>query len=259
MLTSVLKPGLLVSLKTNVRGGVEYQRRELEQEHTEGNGSTVAKWETTRVILDPVEYERAIQARGKARTAVISACNQTSFGLLCPMAREAELNTAIDVARIIADEFNATALRSTVEVYVITGRVAQDDVEAARAIGAEIRDLLEAMESGIKAMDAEAIREAANKARAIGGMLTESANEKMQSAIKEARAAARVIVKRIEKGAEDSAKVVAEISIKEIEAARFAFIDLDPVSPVAPEPVAPASPDVGLQPAELDVAETGKE
>src|SRR5574341_894396 len=167
MFTSTLKPGLLVSMKTSIKGGVDYLRAEIERDRTTEAGERVAKWETTRTIHDPQEYGRAIQARGKARSAIISACNQTSFGLLCPEAREPELRTAIEVARIIADDFNTTAQHSTIEVYVITGRVAQNDVEAARAIAAEVRDLMEAMQAGIKATDATAIREAASKARAL--------------------------------------------------------------------------------------------
>src|SRR5574341_1250366 len=123
MLTSTLKPGLLVSMKTSIKGGADYLRAEIERDHTTENGERVAKWETTRTIRDPAEYERAIQVRGKARSAIIGACNQTSFGLLCPEARAAELQTAIEVARIIADEFNATAQYSSVEVYVLAGRI----------------------------------------------------------------------------------------------------------------------------------------
>lgn len=251
MFTSTLKPGLLVSMKTSVKGGADYIRTEIEQEHTNGDGERVAKWQTTRTIRDPAEYERAIKARGAARSAIIGACNQTSFGLLCPVARESELRTAIEVARIIADDFNATAQHSTIEVYVITGRVAQDDVEAARAVAAEVRELMESMTAAIKLADVDSIREAANKARALGGMLTEEAAAKVSAAVAEARSAARAIVKRVEKGAEDAAKVVAAISVKDIEAARFAFLDIpDATAPAAVpvEPIAVAAPAVELVP-----------
>ena len=248
MYTSVLKPGLLVSLKTSLRGGVDYQRTELEVDHATAEGGRVARWETTRAIPDPQEYEAAILARTKARGAILAVCCQSSFGLLCPSAREAELQTAIEVARIIADEFNATATRTQIDVYVIAGRVAQDDVEAARAIGAEVRDLLEAMQEGIKNADPAIIREAANKARMIGGMLTDETAEKVTGAIAEARAAARAIVKRIEKAGEIASKVVAELSVKSIEAARFAFLDLEPATTVTTQQQATA-PAVDFMPA----------
>lgn len=248
MYTSVLKPGLLVSLKTTIKGGADYQRVEIEQDHALENGARFAKWETTRVISDPAEYERAIQARGKARAAIISICCSSSFGLLCPASREPELNTAIDIARIIADEFNATSKRAAIEVYIIAGRVARDDVEAAKAISAEVRDLLADMETGIKNADAEVIREAANKARALGGMLTDEAKEKVSEAVTEARKAARLIVKRIEKSGELAATVVAELSVQNIEAARFAFLDLDAAALGEATQEQPAAPAIDLAP-----------
>jgi hypothetical protein len=247
MLTSTIKPGLLVSMKTSVRGGVDYQRTELEPEHNGENGERVARWETKRVISDPAEYKRAIETRGKARTAIISACCQTSFGLLCPEGREAELRTAVDVARIIAAEFNASAQRSTVEVYVITGKVASNDVEAAQAIAAEVRELMSDMETGIKNADPEAIRAAANAARAIGGMLSDEAGAKVSAAIAQARAAARIIVKRVEKSGELASKVIADLSVKDIEAARFAFLDMDAAATA--ETVPQAAPAVDMVPA----------
>jgi hypothetical protein len=248
MYTSVLKPGLLVSLKTNVKGGVEYERREMEADHTAEDGARVARWETARRIPDPAEYERAIQARGKARTAVISVCNVTSFGLLCPLSKEAELKTAVEVARGIADEFNLTAQRTQIEVYIIAGRVALDDLEAVKAISAEVRDLLADMEAGIKNADPEAIREAATKARAVGGMLTDDAAEKVTGAIAEARKAARDIVRRVEKAGEQAGAVVAELSVANIQAARFAFLDIEPGTQPAPDSEAPAAPSLDLAP-----------
>jgi len=227
MKASIIKPGLLVSLKTTVKGGADYMRTELERDHSTEEGARRARWETTRIIADPAEYEAAIKARGLARQAIMTVCCNSAFGLLCPSARETDLTTAIDVARGIADEFNAKSQRAIVEVYIITGRVAQDDVEAARAIGAEVRDLLDAMQQGINQADPEAIREAASKARQIGGMLTDETAVKVNDAISEARKAARDIVKRVSKAGEDAAKVVASLSIKSIDAARFAFLDLD--------------------------------
>ena len=63
------------------------------------------------------------------------------------------------------------------------GRVARDDVEAVRAINGEVRDLMLAMERGLKNLDVETVREAANKARSLAGMLSPEAAEKAQVAI----------------------------------------------------------------------------
>ncbi|MDH4172108.1 MAG: hypothetical protein OEW96_00325 [Betaproteobacteria bacterium] len=227
MRVSVLKPGLLVSLKTTVSGAVDYERTELEAEHVTADGSKVARWETLRNIPDPLEFDRATKARGLARSAVVSVCCSSSFGLLCPSDKEAELQAALTDAQRIVNDFNMSARRARVQVFVLMGRVADNDVEAARAIGAELRELMESMQAGIKAADPEAIREAATKARAIGGMLSEDAGRKVSEAIAQARKVARELVKRVQNAGEQAAVVVAQCNVEAIERARFAFLDLD--------------------------------
>jgi ElaB/YqjD/DUF883 family membrane-anchored ribosome-binding protein len=230
--SSTLRPGLLVSLKTSLRGGVDYQVREIEADHINEAGERVAAWETSRTISDPEEHERAIKARSKARSIITGVCSASDFGLLCPQANERNLEAAIADARRIADNFNTTATLTKVDVYVITGRVADNDAEAIRAINSELRGLLDTMRDGVRDLDATAIREAANKARALGQMLSTDAQEKVKDAIDAARKVARAIVK-----AGDSAAVeIDRTTLDSIAAARTAFIDLEPVAAVqAPE------------------------
>lgn len=241
---STLKPGLLVSLKTSVVGAVNYQRRDLEAEHTNSRGEAVARWETLRIIPDQADFELAKKARSKARSLISSVCCVSSFGLLCPNAAEADLTAAIEEARKITEAHNLASARSRVEVFVLVGRVADDDIEAARAIGAEVRELLDAMQDSIRSADTEAIRQAASRARALGGMLSENVAGKVSDAIAEARKAAREIVKRVEKEGEQAAVVIAELSMKNIEAARFAFLDLESQAAAAAPSAAPRAVEV---------------
>lgn len=222
----VLKPGYLVSLKTSVKGGIHYFRRDVEADHLRADGQKIAKWETTRAIENPEEFEKAIRWRNKARSLVISACVPSAFGLLCPTDRRAELDKAIEDAHSVVNSFNREAVDSRIEVFVLMGRVAQDDEEAARAIASEVRDLLDEMRAGIDAANPEKIREAANKARTMNAMLSDDAAGKVTAAISEARLAARAITKRVGKAGEEAAKVVAEVSVKAIKSARFAVLDL---------------------------------
>lgn len=233
---STLRPGLLVSLNTSVRGGVAYRRLDIEPDHEE-NGERRAKWETTRTIEDPTGYEAALKVRSKCRSLIASVCCPSAFGLLCPADREEQLAAAIDEAKSLAYLHNKTGTVSEVGVYVITGRIAQDDVEAARAIASEIRDLMDDMERGISKADPEAIRAAANKARALGGMLTPEAAGKVKAAIEQAREAAREITKRVVKAGELAAAVVQECKTNEIAKARFAFLDLEGPQEVQAAPV----------------------
>lgn len=231
MQTTTLRPGFLVSLKTTLAGNVSYATRDIESDHVTATGERVAKWETERTVADPQEHEAGIKARGKARTAVTRICVASTFGLLCPEARANELQAAIAEAREIADQYNAVATITSLNVNVIVGRVAADDVEAVRAINSEVRWLLDAMETGIKALDVEAVREAANKARAIGQMLTPGAAERVREAVDTVRSAAR----RMVKAGDQAAQAIDTASLAAIASARTAFLDLDdaPVTSIA--------------------------
>ena len=158
-----------------------------------------------------------------------STCAQSAFGLLCPQKSADELDKAITEARQIADDFNAAAKMTRVHVYVIGGRIAADDVEAVRAINSEVRDLLATMTEGIRSLDVSAVRDAADRARDIGRMLSPDAQTRIQGAIEAARGAARKIVKAGEQAAEE----IDQRTIQRIAEARTAFLDLEPAAEIA--------------------------
>lgn len=241
-MTAVLKPGILVSLKTELHGGVRYERRDLTVADTEipNDAADVARWETKRVIDDAAEHERAVKARSALSTMIRSVCSATAFGLLCPQDREADLDRAIEQARKLADEHNAGASLTQVHVYVLKGRIASTDEEAARAIASEVRGLLDAMADGVRRADAATIREAAKRAQQVGAILDGAQAEQVTEAIEQARKAARAIVKRIEKDGEEAAAVLRDLSTASIERARFAFLDLDIPDVAASAPAMPA-------------------
>jgi hypothetical protein len=233
MKVSTLKPGMLVSVKTTIRGGVKYTRTDIEPEHAVGEGRS-AEWNTKRDVADAEEFERAIKIRSAARALITAICSPSSFGLLCPQDREQELSDAVIAAVDMVREFNSESRASKVEIFSIAGRIAQDDIQAARAIASEIRDLMRDMESGIKRADPEAIRKAANAAKQLKGMLSADVADKVSGAIEQARKAAREIVKRIGNAGEVAADVVAEINVSLIKSAQFAFLDLDEDNEVEP-------------------------
>lgn len=224
----MIRPGILVSLKTSVRGGVSYSRNEIEKAHTEeGTSEERAKWETERVIADAEEYKKALEVRGQARNLVHGKCSATSFGLICRLDGEAQLDEGIMKARALVDAFNASSTHSHLSVFVIKGRIASTDEEAARAIGSEVAELVQSMSAAVDALDPEAIRVACNKARAVSELLSEEQQAKVGDAIKQARSAARTIVSRIQKKGEDAAVVALDIQRGAIEKARIAFLDMD--------------------------------
>lgn len=225
---SMIRPGLMVACKSTVNGGVSYKRIDLDANAVDvvDASAAVSRWETIRVTRDPEEHARAIKARGRALSEIRSQCAATAFGLLCPQDRETILDEAIGRARAIVAEHNASATYTHVSIYTMIGRVASTDEQAARAIGAEVADLLADMSSGIDRLDPKAIRDAADKARQITAMLDESRMGTVTAAIAAARKAARTIVARVEKKAEDAAVVLADIQRGDLEKARLAFLDV---------------------------------
>lgn len=235
---NVLKPGLLVSLKSSVRGGVSYIRKDLDAKVEES--SKVSRWETEKKIENAEEFEAANVARGRARTVISALCANSLFGLLCPNENAEKLDEAIKEARAIAAAHNAVATHTQVEVFVIVGKIAQTDEEAARAIGAEVTALLDQMKRATLAGNVEAIREAANKARDLGAILSEDVAKKVSGAIDEARKNARELVKRVQRDGENAADVIRDLYIQKMDTARSAFLDLDEGVVQSVQHVAPA-------------------
>jgi len=226
--SSTLRPGLLVSLKSSITGNVSYIRRDLE--HAKGKrGEEKDKWETERTISDPVEHEAAVKCRTNARSVITKVCSHSAFGLLCPEDNAAELEEAVAEANKIVAAFNAEAKLSRVSVYVLTGRIAPDDVEAVKAINSEVRELLEDMATGLKNLDVKKVREAASKAKSIGSMLTPDAEVRIKMAIEVARESAKKIVK----AGEQASMEIDNRAIRKITEQRVAFLDLDDAKEIA--------------------------
>lgn len=248
MKTEILRPGILVALKTQLVGGVTYTRVDLETGKTEAElraaadasgrpMPSVMRWETTRTIDDPEEHAAASKALSAARGLVARSCARTTYGLLCAEADEAALDAAVEAARKAVDEHNAGATSTRIGLYVLKGRIAGTDEQAARAIVADVRELIAAMDGGIARLDVEAIREAASRAAELGTMLAPEQRAAITGAVEAARKAARQIVKRVEKGGEQAAVVLADLQRGAIERARMSFLDLDTVEAPASEPV----------------------
>jgi len=226
--TTTIRPGLLVSLKTEISGNVRYYKQTIEAPHLTEEGTEEARWETLRAIIDPTEWERAKTTRNKARSMIAGVCiSASNFGLLCPKEKADELKAVTAEARRMAEEFNRSAKVSRISIYVLTGEIAQNDVEAVSAINSDIRKLLDEMTVGLANLDVKAVREAANKARAMGAMLSQDAQGKVSEAVEFARSAARKIVRTMKDSGEQAAVEIDRVAIRMITEARTAFLDLD--------------------------------
>src|SRR5215831_1872935 len=228
---STIRPGVLVSLKTALRGNVRYYTTDIEQDHVLENGLTRrAEWNTQRIVEDGEEHERATKARSKARSIVTGCCTSGNF-LLCPNANRDNLETAIREAYAVRDAFNASATVTRLDFYVFLTEVASDDVRAFQAINSEVRDLLADMAQGVNQLDTKVIRDAANKAQSIGKMLTPEAAERLQASIDAVRKQARAITK----AGETAAIEVDQSVFRTLAESRTAFLE---ISDDVPTPVA---------------------
>lgn len=224
--TLKLKPGVLVSCRTSLAGGVHYSRKDLEKSREDV--TDIARWETVRVIDDVVEHDAAKKARADAGNLVRRACIESVFGLLCPSDEIEALEVAIAKARSIVSAHNDRPEASTrITLNLLKATIAATDEEAASAIAAEVRELLTQMETGIRTLNVDAVRKAASEAKALGSMLADDQSEKLGEAVSSARKAAREIVKRIDADGDGIAQEIAREHSAPIVAARVTFMEFD--------------------------------
>lgn len=220
-----IKPGILVSLKTHVQGGVSYVRDKVQ---TNVSGRTEEKnWHTSKTIADVQEFEAAVQARAKISSLVRGGCIKTAFGLLCPNDWEEGLSDRIERAKLIANEYNETATITNVSFHVLKGRIAENDREATEAIMSDVKDLADQMREGIATANVKTIRDAAKKAKEMTAMLDETESKRVTEAVDAARKAAREITRRVIKGEELAEVVLADLATQPIDSLRMMSLDFD--------------------------------
>lgn len=238
---TTIRPGLLVAVKTSIKGNVSYSKRDIAVETFE-DGYEKARWETERSIKNAAEQEAATKARSKARSLISGVCSSTEFGFLCPIASRPELDKALAEARKVCDEFNATSTVTKLRFNAVTGTIAQDDYSAVRALRREIAELLTDMKDGLENLDAQGVRESATRLKQMGQMLSPEAEVRVELAIKQVRESCR----KIAAAAKDGVAVeIDRLTIQRLSECRTAFLDLDGTDEVA-QPVQ-AAPALDLQ------------
>ncbi len=225
--TQTIRPGIFVNIRTSIDGNVSYQRVDVITGEKLPDGSEKSEWNTKKLVEDPVELERAIKVRGQARTLVEKLCTKTTIGLWCSPEQKGALDAARDAADVLVAEFNRSAQRTKLWISVIPSRLESDDTRALRDITREVSRLVQQMDVGIKEFDADKIREAATEARRLSSMLSDDKKAKVNAAVEQARKAATMITKRVEKDGEDRALVLLDIQRSQIESARITFLDME--------------------------------
>lgn len=254
-----LKPGFMVFLRTEVRGGVTrrtkdialcmkviqlpigsgqvYCRCRLADGH-EGTCSPIAReaevhrYEAEVTITDKDEHECAERVRQNCRRQIEVLCETTPFGLLCAPDREGELVAAIRQSRQDAEAHNATATHTFVEVWALRGYIAASDAESIKAFQKEMRAILDEMNAGIAGADADKIRDAVKRAKVLQQMIDGEHAAQVRVAIAQAREMANAIARAARERGDEAEAIVVATKNDEILAARAMFLEVDEGAPV---------------------------
>ena len=258
---SLLRPGVFVALHTEVSGGIQRERRDLDASEVKASvpeTSTVKRTETTTIV--DADYHAANLVRSEARSLIARVCVPTKIGLLCPLSRADELARAIEAAQAVVAEHNGKGGVSTVAVYVAAFEVASNEEEVARAVASQMRGLLDRMDRAITRLDPEEIRAAASEAKRLATTIAPDQAAKVSAAVDAARKAAKDLVQQAAESARRMADGAAPIALylsteqKTAQAcARAAFLDFSEDAPPTPGET-PAT--AGVRVAGLDMTDT---
>ena len=221
-----LKPGYLISVKTELRGGIQYLREDIRKEELP-NGAEEQEWKTIKKIEDSEEFKKATLLRAKVASMISSKCKLTPFGLICSEEDLPIVEKAAELGELMIEEFNATAKHTIIRLNFLPALITSDEETAARNIAKQMRALAADMKNAVRQGDVEAIREAAKKAAMMRDLLGEEERTRVSLAVKEARDAARLITKEVIKNKEKIEKVLPKIKLGAISKMRFAFMDTE--------------------------------
>lgn len=228
---ATIRPGVLVAVTGSIKGNVTHKRQDIEAERVDEAGTATAKWETKKTVKDAAEFKAATEVMSKARYMITSVCSRigTMPVYVCPNIAAPDLEKAASEAKALCEAFNKTSRVTKIRLGVVTGKVAQDDVQAVRAIRREISELIGDMKDGIEALDVATVREAAARAKQLGQMLAPEAEARVRIAIEQARSLAT----RINKAGEQGALEIDARTIATLTECRTAFLDLEDAADVA--------------------------
>ena len=116
-----LRPGLLVSMSTQIKGGVQYDKFDLETPHIDTDGVQRARWETRRIITDPAGIGIDLEAVADATDTFTGA----EIAALVPDALFAAFNE--DAREISTDDLLRAA-----KTVVPLARTADDKIKRLR-------------------------------------------------------------------------------------------------------------------------------
>ncbi len=212
--------------------GVSYEREVLSEETLGEREETLFK--TLRVFENKPEALRAKAVYEQARARLRKLCSKTVIGLVCPVAREAELaETISELDRMVA-EANAEFRTCRIEYTVVPVRIEHDNARAHETLRREIQRHAERLIAATSSADAEGMRRALKAGKGLEQLVAdESVRRDLEGLNEAARAAARVITRSIKEHEGDVEQARTSVSVRaaaEAVARRFPWADAFGVS-----------------------------
>lgn len=203
----------LVTEASSSNLGLSYEREVLREDRIGDREERL--YQTLRVYENKPEALRAKAVYDQARARLRKVCSKTVLGLVCPVAKEAELADAIaDIERTVA-EANREFTVCQVDYAVVPIRIQHTNARAQEALRREIQRYGERLVEATQTLDPEAIRRVLRAGRGLDTLVEDAeAREDLEQLGEAARAAARAIGKAIKEADGDEAAARASAPVR---------------------------------------------
>lgn len=152
-----LNPCILVTERLTVERGVSYDKRDVSVvPHMDG--SEDATWETQRHYKNKEEAKEADRVYSNARFRIRSKCLYTEVGYLCPEKDKALLETSIQEAKDLVDEFNKKAQHCHVKFRVLCTSVQPGNIDGTEALRETLERNTVALKDALSEFDVKRAR-----------------------------------------------------------------------------------------------------
>lgn len=226
-----LKPSLLIGATISQAGGVV---RRQQVTGTERDGDREVKtWEVVRDVADVGQLKLASKTVNRAKNVLRKVCYKTAFGWMCAKDREAALIEGLTKIHAMVDDSNLKLDKCKVFAAFVRGEIVSDDKQAAQAIAKDLTSFFDTLQAAIKSADTKTIRQTVLQMKGMDALLPEGQSLALVKAMNTARKLATKIVVEVEKKGRQIDEVKAELDLTDIDTARAAFIEAEPVAPIA--------------------------
>jgi hypothetical protein len=211
----------------NHRREIDRQKREREDFGVE---TVTIKVVSEHTIVNPKEHEEAKKLIGSLSSKLRKYGTRIQDGVIAiPLKLETDWDEERTEAKREAARFNKQSTHHKVVVNAIKLQAMVGEEELmAKKLAYEVQQIMRDMKASLDSMDVDKIREAATEAKYKALSLAPGMQRgALEAAVREARSAARKIVKETKEVAGDIERVKRQLETSAVESARLMFLDFD--------------------------------